>query len=479
MARRRRIANLSAGEVRPDRGAILGELFDLSAPARSRNRRIRNCVVRDLVTILEQAVRHCVASRVDAGKAPGPAELTIRMDDVAYVSGLTPGTLTSLALTVSSAGGMRALCKEFGLPDPLAADPGLEEDVQALLSSRHLRTHRMIDVTAGTAGWHGAVETIVHGLFAALPYGDVDFYLARADYMHENRRPEEAAESYARAESLCAQAAAAGRPGAEAHTRRGLALAGMGRAEEAVGSYDEAIAADPGRALAHLNRGIVLAGMGRAEEAVGSYDEAIRLDPALARAHLSKANALAAVGRTGEALDAYDAAIKLGGAAADAHADNGDFYDALGRTGEALDAYDAAIDADPYAARAYLKKGHLLHRIGRDREAVECHNAAIEIDAGAAGAHAGKGDIAYGARRLDEALASYNAAITIDPKLANAHAGRGNVLAAMGRARDALGSYEQALRIDPVHAVAHAGQSRAQAQLGGNGQDAAPGMTKP
>ena len=49
----------------------------------------------------------------------------------------------------------------------------------------------------------------------------------------------------------------------------------------------------------------------------------------------------------------------------------------------------------------------------------------------------------------------------------------------MGRARDALGSYEQALRIDPVHAVAHAGQSRAQAQLGGNGQDAAPGMTKP
>ena len=48
----------------------------------------------------------------------------------------------------------------------------------------------------------------------------------------------------------------------------------------------------------------------------------------------------------------------------------------------------------------------------------------------------------------------------------------------MGRARDALGSYEQALRIDPAHTNALAWQSRAQAQLGDNGQDAAPGRIK-
>ena len=58
MARRLWIANLSAGEMRTDRAAMLGELFDLFEPARSRSRRARNCVVRDLVTVLEQAVRH-------------------------------------------------------------------------------------------------------------------------------------------------------------------------------------------------------------------------------------------------------------------------------------------------------------------------------------------------------------------------------------------------------------------------------------
>ena len=470
------IANLSAGEMRTDRAAMLGELFDLSGPARSRSRRARNCVVRDLVTVLEQAVRHCIAGRIDAGGAKYPAELTVRTDDAAHAAGLSPGTLTALAFTVSSVAGIKALCREFGLPDPFGGDQALEKEVEALLASRHLRTHRMVDVAADTARWYAAVMAVVLNLLAALPHGEIDFYLAQADHMNENRRRKEAAEVYARAGSLCARALAGGQRGVEVHTRRGLALAGIGRASEAVASYDEAIAADPGHALAHLNRGIALAGMGRASEAVASYGEAVRLDAALARAHLSRAGALASLGRHPEALGAYDAAIALGGPAAEAHTDRGGICAALGRDAEALGAYDAAIRTDPYAARAYLKKGQLLRRSGRDGEAAECYGAAIEIDpdgAVAARAHADRGKMAYDAGRLDEALAGCNAAIAIDPGLADAHAGRGNVLAETGCTAEALDSYERALRIDPAHADALAGQSRARARSNGNGADEA------
>ena len=466
MARRRRIANLSAGELRTGLGDLLGELFDLAEPARSRNRRERNCVVRDLATVLEQAARYGVAHMVDEGGARYPAELTIRTDDVARAAGLSHGTLTSLALNVSSTGGLKAACREYSMHDPFGGDRALGEGVQAMLGSRHLRTHRMVDVQGGTAGWYDDTERVVLRLVSVAPYGEIDFYLARADHLNERRRRDEAAGSYAKAERLCATGIAGGRGGAETHARRGLALAGMGRAEEAVASYDEAIREEPGHALAHLDRGVALAGMGRTEEAVASYDEAIRCDPPLARAHHSRAGALAALGRADEALTAYDAAIGLDGHAADAHTDKGVLYASLGRTDEAFSAYDAAIGADPYAARAYSKKGQLLHCTGRNREAAECYDAAIEIDPRLAEAHVGRGRVALAAGLLDEALAGCNTAIKIDPRLAEAHASRGDILAEMGRTRDALPSYERALRIDPAHDGALAGVSRAR---GGQG----------
>ena len=449
MARRLWIANLSAGEVRTDRAAILGELFELSGPARSKGRRDRNCAVRDMVTVLEQAVRHCIASVIDMGRARPPAELTLRSVDLPRAAGLSLGVAVSLAFTVSSTAGMRRQFKEFGLPDPFDGNPGLEERVQALLDARHLRTHRMVDVLDDVGEWYGAVEGLVRLLFAALPHGEIDFCLALADYMHENRRAEEAARWYSMAESLCTKAIAGGQNGAEVLALRGLALAGLGRYEEAIASYDEAIAADPGYALAHLNRGLALARLGRHEDAVASYDEAIGCDPSLARAHYSRAASLAALERSDEALASYDAAIELGGPVADAHTDKGDLCAGLERSDEALASYDAAIESDPYAARAHLKKGHLLYRAGRNREAAECCGAAIEIDGStvvAAEAHAGRGEIAYAEGRLVEALADCGAAVKIDPGLAVAHAGMAGIFAAVGRMEGGLDGYKQAFR---------------------------------
>ena len=142
MARRLWIANLSAGEVRTDRAAILGELFELSGPARSKGRRDRNCAVRDMVTVLEQAVRHCIASVIDMGRARPPAELTLRSVDLPRAAGLSLGVAVSLAFTVSSTAGMRRQLKEFGLPDPFDGNPCLEERVQALLDARRARDRK-------------------------------------------------------------------------------------------------------------------------------------------------------------------------------------------------------------------------------------------------------------------------------------------------------------------------------------------------
>ena len=67
------------------------------------------------------------------------------------------------------------------------------------------------------------------------------------------------------------------------HNLLGLALQRLGRGEEALASFDAAIARQADHAEAHGNRAGVLADLGRHDEAIASYDRAVALQPALAR----------------------------------------------------------------------------------------------------------------------------------------------------------------------------------------------------
>ena len=64
-----------------------------------------------------------------------------------------------------------------------------------------------------------------------------------------------------------------------AHFNRGNALSYLKRFDEAVASYDKAIALQPDLADAYSNRGVALKDLKRFDEAVASYDRAIALKP--------------------------------------------------------------------------------------------------------------------------------------------------------------------------------------------------------
>jgi Flp pilus assembly protein TadD len=68
---------------------------------------------------------------------------------------------------------------------------------------------------------------------------------------------------------------------------------------------------DPAAARAHHGRGLALARLGRDEEALEAYNRAIELDPGEARTHYNRACALALLGRTDDALRDLQRAIEL------------------------------------------------------------------------------------------------------------------------------------------------------------------------
>jgi len=96
-----------------------------------------------------------------------------------------------------------------------------------------------------------------------------------------------------------------------AHNNIGVALAGLGRWDEAVAEYREALRLNPQYAEAHNNLGAALAGLGRWDEAVAECREALRIKPQYAEARSNLGNALAGLGRWDEAVARYEETIRL------------------------------------------------------------------------------------------------------------------------------------------------------------------------
>ena len=165
---------------------------------------------------------------------------------------------------------------------------------------------------------------------------------------------------------------------AQAHTRLGLALFGLGRDEEALDIYDTAASLDPGRSVTHLARALPLARLGRDEEAPASCGTAAEPDPALPGAHLSN-GVLAGVGRGAGALAAYDAAVELGPQRAEAHSRRAALLRTLGLRDEALRCCGSAIEPDPGHAESLTGKGGIPARLGWDEEADGCYKAAQRL----------------------------------------------------------------------------------------------------
>ncbi len=111
--------------------------------------------------------------------------------------------------------------------------------------------------------------------------------------------------------------------------------------------FDKAIEIDPQLAVAWNNKGVALADLGRNEEAIAAYDKAIEIDPQSADSWNNKGNALRGLGRNEEAIAAYDKAIEINPQLAAAWYNKGIALGRLGRHKEAKEVFVKAHEIDP------------------------------------------------------------------------------------------------------------------------------------
>ena len=159
----------------------------------------------------------------------------------------------------------------------------------------------------------------------------------------------------------------------------GNALAGSGRAEEAMLHYRRATEIGPQDGEACDALGNALASQGRFDEAIAQYEKAIELQPDNADACYNLGNALAVRGRPGEAIAQYQRALQLKPDDATACNNLGNVLAGQGRFEEAWAQYCRALEIEPDHVTAHVNLGNLLAAEGRFDQAIARYRKALEV----------------------------------------------------------------------------------------------------
>ena len=165
----------------------------------------------------------------------------------------------------------------------------------------------------------------------------------------------------------------------------------LGKYEDAIEGYSEAIELSPKIANAYNNRGNAKSALGDYKEAIKDYNKELELNPQFAGAYYNRGTANSSLEKHKEAIKDFDKAIALNPKYADAYHNRGTAKSSLGEYQEAINDFDKAITLNPQNAEAYNNRGLSKSRLGKDEEAIKDYDQAIEIDPQFAGAYHNRG----------------------------------------------------------------------------------------
>ncbi len=151
----------------------------------------------------------------------------------------------------------------------------------------------------------------------------------------------------------------------EAYRNRGiLYLKYLKDHEGAVEDFTKSISLNPKDPRTYLGRGIALANLGKFQEALRDYDQTLSLGGQWPILYYNRANALLKLGRLREAIDDYTRAIQGAPNKMPYYYNRGIAYGMARMYGEAILDFDKVIELDPDHARAYVLKGLFHFKLG-------------------------------------------------------------------------------------------------------------------
>ena len=240
-----------------------------------------------------------------------------------------------------------------------------------------------------------------------------------------------------------------------AQTQLGIALAGLGRLDEAIVAFRRAIQIAPESPEAHNNLGNALRERGRFDEAVAACRRALELKPDFAEALVNLGASVAAQGQLEQAIAAYRRALEIKPDLPHAHNNLASALRESGRFDEAIAACRRALDLDPRFPEAHNNLGASLAELGQLDEAIAAYQRALQIRPDFPETLNNLGDALRQRDQLGEAIAACRRALHLKPSFPEAENNLGNALRDKGDLDEAMAAFRRALHIKPGYAAAH------------------------
>jgi tetratricopeptide (TPR) repeat protein/S1-C subfamily serine protease len=242
---------------------------------------------------------------------------------------------------------------------------------------------------------------------------------------------------------------------------KGLALGELGKAQPAIEALQQAINTLPKREdLKNFHssilqqQSVVYRYLENYEQALTVINQAISLVPNNPNHYNEKWSVLSELKRYDEGLAAITQAITLAPRAL-WYLNRGILYHNQQKYNLALADYTKAIELNPNYALAYNNRGTLYDDQQKYELALADYNQAIELNRNNAQAYYNRGNLYYDLQKYDLALSDYNKAIDINPNFANAYNNRGNLYDDLQKYDLALSDYNQALQLNPNDPMAY------------------------
>ena len=167
--------------------------------------------------------------------------------------------------------------------------------------------------------------------------------------------------------------------GADFHFNLANRLFTQGKRDEAIESYEKALAIKPDWAEAYGNIGSARSQQGDLDAAIVNYQQAVALKPELEVLHFNLGNSFLQQNKYEEAITHYQNTLKIKPDWAEVHANLGSCFSMQGRLEEALTSYQEALRFKPDWAEVYCRMGHIqkqdkpLEAIAHFEKAIECN----------------------------------------------------------------------------------------------------------
>lgn len=253
---------------------------------------------------------------------------------------------------------------------------------------------------------------------------------------------------------------------AEAWVHRGDALARGGEFEQALESWDRALALEPDLVRALRAKAVTRGGVGDYEAALRGLDRVVALEPSNAYNHILRGEHHRMAGHPDEAIRDLDEGLRLDPSSDFGWASRGTAHFSRGELADALADLNRALDLKPAYAWALVRRARVWRDLGDPERRMADLDRAVVLQPDWAWSHCERGDALRVTGRDEEALVDYDRALVLDPGYTSAYASRGATLANLGRDAEALADLDRALELNPSYVWALEQRAAVRQRLG-------------